>query len=660
MPRNHSASKPSVAQIRAQRDRILAAKLFALSNRMRSLLGYIVDAALEDRADKLKEFTLGIDVFERDESFDPSIDSIVRVEASRLRSKLREYYDSEGKLDPVRIEIPKGHYVPVFHLINQDSDLGESNAGEDFRRSKSIIDTAPRKLSLAGVALMFVAALYLVLDVYVLDQGAFSPAEMTNVRSVAVLPFLPLSSGEDDGYFADGLTEEILNSLAQLPELQVTARTSSFYFKGQDLLVPDIATRLRVAHVVEGSVRRDGERLRIVAQLIRATDGYHLWSQSYDRTRDDVFAVQEDIAENIAEILGVVLDDGAREIMRSAGIGTVEAFIAYQKGQEAWIAAHERATAADTLELANAHFDAALADAPALTMARLMKADLRGHIIFDVVAGSRDENYPAELQETLTALREEYSLAVRLSPVGNQRDIVDLERALFDETWRGLTFRIREATQPGNCPQMNWSSLVAHFGWADQFVEKWREAIKCNPLDTFARFQLAWSLIWAGDADAALQSIDEAENMGLSHPSLNDGRYWAELASGRIDDFQAAGSETMPSRLAYDRRILREALTGDLAIARQMANDYWSGSDADDLSSIVIAAAIGDRDKANEAAARVDAFSGSAVVISHAVFSCFCGAPFDLDAAPNYKAQIDEAGLPWPPPKRIDYPAKTW
>ncbi len=80
-----------------------------------------------------------------------------------------------------------------------------------------------------------------------------------------MLPFVPLSSGEDDGYFADGLTEEILNSLAQLPELRVTARTSSFYFKGQNLLVPEIASRLRVAHVVEGTVRRDGDRLRIAA-----------------------------------------------------------------------------------------------------------------------------------------------------------------------------------------------------------------------------------------------------------------------------------------------------------------------------------------------------------------------------------------------------------
>jgi hypothetical protein len=207
---------------------------------------------------------------------------------------------------------------------------------------------------------------------------------------------------------------------------------------------------------------------------------------------------------------------------------------------------------------------------------------------------------------------------------------------------------------------MNWTVLMADFGWADQIATKLRDAITCNPLDTSASYQLAWSLIWSGDSDAALRAIAEADNKMLSHPSLNDGRYWALLASGRVNDKSAPGPGTEASRLAYGRQILREALAGDPTVARHLANDYWSGSDTDDLSTIVIAAVIGDRERANEAAARIDAHPGSAVVISHAVFSCFCGAPFDLDAAPNYKARIDEAGFPWPPPKRIDYPAKTW
>ena len=144
-------------------------------------------------------------------------------------------------------------------------------------------------------------------------------AEPSN-KSVAVLPFVAMSSGPDDEYFADGLTEEILNSLAQLPELLVTARTSAFSFKGQDLPIDDIAAKLGVRHVVEGSVRRSGDRLRVTAQLIRADDGFHLWSENYDSTSDDAIAVQENIAERIATALNVVLDDEKRDAMRRAGI----------------------------------------------------------------------------------------------------------------------------------------------------------------------------------------------------------------------------------------------------------------------------------------------------------------------------------------------------
>jgi TolB-like protein len=183
-------------------------------------------------------------------------------------------------------------------------------------------------------------------------------------RSIAVLPFTAMSSGEDDEYFADGLTEEILNSLAGLPELLVTARTSSFHFKGKELPIPEIARTLGVDHVVEGSVRRAGERVRITAQLIRAQDGFHLWSDTYDRTLEDVFAVQEDIAANIAETLDVVLDEEKRRMMRDAGIGNVEAFIAFQKGMAGYDLAHTVSDPATLLAVANEWLDKSLAIVP--------------------------------------------------------------------------------------------------------------------------------------------------------------------------------------------------------------------------------------------------------------------------------------------------------
>jgi adenylate cyclase len=232
-------------------------------------------------------------------------------------------------------------------------------------RTQSTTQVTGRKLDRAITGVLVIALAYFAYDKFVLsedreaalvdaamqtatEQAASADVSTQSSKSVAVLPFAALSSGEDDGYFADGLTEEILNSLAALPELLVTARTSSFHFKDLNLPIPEIAATLGVDNVVEGSVRRSGNQLRITAQLIRAADGFHLWSQTYDRTVDDVFAVQEDIATSIAETLNVLLNDTRRESMRTAGIGNVEAFIAYQKGQELADQAHQGSTLSQT------------------------------------------------------------------------------------------------------------------------------------------------------------------------------------------------------------------------------------------------------------------------------------------------------------------------
>ncbi len=258
-------------------------------------------------------------------------------------------------------------------------------------------------------------------------------------------------------------------------------------------------------------------------------------------------------------------------------------------------------------------------------------------------------------------MREEYDLAWRLSPPGNQRDILDLERTLFSEDWSRLPDRIQKAIRPGGCVQTNWTGeFIAPFGWAEQLAEKLREMLACNPMDIVASINLPWSLILAGDPEGALQAVEEAENKGISHPWLEDGRYLALLAAGRVNDPAVRGPGPEGSWMRFDRQILREALAGDPAVARQMAKEYWSRPDADDRSSLWLAAVVGDRERANELAARIDAYPGSAVAFSAPVMYCYCGAPFDLEATSNYMARIEEAGFPWPPPKRIDYPTKTW
>jgi len=151
-------------------------------------------------------------------------------------------------------------------------------------------------------------------------------------KSVAVLPFVAMSSGEDDGYFADGLTEELLNSLVQLSDLKVPGRTSSFYYKGRNEDLRDIGEALGVAHVLEGSVRRAGDQLRITAQLVNASDGFHLWSATFDRTLDDIFAIQDEIADEVTRVLRIELLGEEAEAIKDHGTDNPQAQQLYMIG----------------------------------------------------------------------------------------------------------------------------------------------------------------------------------------------------------------------------------------------------------------------------------------------------------------------------------------
>jgi TolB-like protein len=164
------------------------------------------------------------------------------------------------------------------------------------------------------------------------SQAAVPTPGAPQDKSIAVLPFADFSPGGDQAWFADGLAEEILNALARTPDLQVSARTSSFRYKGSALAVPQIAAELGVAHVLEGSVRSTPQRVRVTAQLIRAADGFHLWSQNYDRDLADMIEIQEDLARQIATAMHTSMDPEALADMAAVGTRSVEAYQAYIRG----------------------------------------------------------------------------------------------------------------------------------------------------------------------------------------------------------------------------------------------------------------------------------------------------------------------------------------
>ncbi|MGB5628649.1 MAG: hypothetical protein WBM57_04730, partial [Woeseiaceae bacterium] len=305
---------------------------------------------------------------------------------------------------------------------------------KEVDRSQSITQQTGQKLNRTIIVVLLAAVGFLLVDKFVLQDG--TPATTSAAKSVAVLPFVAMSRGPDDEFFADGLTEEILNSLTRVPELLVTARTSAFHFKGQDIPIPEIADALGVAHVVEGSVRRDGDRLRVTAQLIRADDGFHLWSENYDRETEDTFGVQTDIAEKIATALDVVLDEEQMEQMKAAGMRNPEAYILLQKGRKEFVDAHSEDSGSINLLKANELFDAVIDLEPGASAAYFMRADRFAHFLIEAAGDptiSVDEQAAA-----FAAFNENYDAAIRISNDEAVANAAAFDQALITGRWRLL------------------------------------------------------------------------------------------------------------------------------------------------------------------------------------------------------------------------------
>jgi adenylate cyclase len=277
-------TEPPAEAIHEALRRLLASRIFSRSQRLSRFLRFVVERALSSGAQDLKETLIAIHVFDRSSDFDPGTDPIVRVEARRLRAKLGQYYQTEGREAEVEIELPTGAYVPRFRWrrpIPAVASPNEPPTGEE--------------------------------------------------RSLVVLPLINLSSNPDDEYFSDGLTEQIIHELTRLEDLRVVAWQSAFRLKGQSEDVRAVGEQLGVTTVLRGSVRRCGERVRVAVQLIRIADGRYLWSETYDRALRDVLTLQDEIAAAIATALRLRLSGQAMPARR--GLHDERAFELYLRGR---------------------------------------------------------------------------------------------------------------------------------------------------------------------------------------------------------------------------------------------------------------------------------------------------------------------------------------
>jgi TolB-like protein len=489
-----------------------------------------------------------------------------------------------------------------------------------------------------------------------------TPTPLPSGKSVAVLPFAVLSTGPDDDYFADGLTDEISNALSQLPELMVTARTSAFYFKGQNLPVGEIAHRLGVTHIVEGSVRRAGDQLRVTAQLVRADDGFHLWSETYDRRTEDTFAVQMDIAEQVASALNILLDADLRERMRRIGTRNIEAFITFQKGIEFYERAHQEPNQISLLRQANVHFENAVELAPDLAEAYEYHTDLYSQILISHAAGEAEgEITAADIAGAPERLAQDYERVVRFARTARQRKSAEFGRALVLGEWRGLSVLSEQAAAPPGCEAAAWLHLMGPVLGQTEFVlEVFQRVAVCDPLRVHPLAHIVGSEFWLGQAQRALDDAQQGLSR-LAHPFLSRHLALALAFLGRREEAERAASSRIraENELQLARSMLA-AIRGDAEASRELESRYLSSSGPNDRETLVLAAARGERNEANRLAGAIDARPFGHMVLLQAIYACFCGAPFDLESVPVFAGLLAESGLRWPPERPFELPLKNW
>lgn len=322
-------------------------------------------------------------------------------------------------------------------------------------------------------------------------------------KSIAVLPLLDLSQHKDQEYFSDGLTEELIGLLTRVPELRVPARTSCFYFKGRQTTVPEIARALRVAHVLEGSVRKAGNTVRIMVQLIRADTGYHLWSQTYDRTLDDIFKVQDEIAASVVRSLSATLLSAIPPGRTAAP--NPEAYQLYLRGHFHW-----NRRSPEAFGKAVRFFEQAIALDPNYALAFTGLADCYSLLPIYDRASKATETMPQAKTAILRALAIDDGLAQAHASLG-------LILGIFDFDWTGAERQYQRAIElspHSPVPHQWYGELLVNVGRLDEGLAQGRQAVELDPLSQVASLALAIQLNSARRYDEAIEQLQKTLALG--------------------------------------------------------------------------------------------------------------------------------------------------
>jgi len=399
--------------------------------------------------------------------------------------------------------------VLIFSWVYEVTPKGLKKTKE-VPASKSITHLTGKRLNYIITGLLVLVVVYFVIDKYFIGRGTVETKQATVVtetpktqKTIAVLPFEDLSPAKDQEYFVDGLSEEILNSLTKISDIRVIARTSSFSFKGTNKTAQEIASVLGADHILEGSVRKAGNALRITAQLIKAADGTHLWSETYDRELKDIFAVQENIAIAVANELKATLGIG-KSLNQLGGTNNLEAYELYLVAKGLCGSVGE-GDMYETSKRALESIDAAIALDPKFAPAWAVKATLHVWIMAFGPAGHSGLERDEAIRAAQKAIELEPNLAEGYVPVGYIKMSIGDWIAAEAAFQKALELETEYSTSRG----MIYISLhyisVGNFKKAHELLEKHRQN---DPLDMTSRGNYMITFVLLGNPQKAEEEFN--------------------------------------------------------------------------------------------------------------------------------------------------------
>jgi TolB-like protein len=560
------------AEVRAYVDQLLASPAFSGSPRRARLLRYLVERELAGEGDRVNEYAIGVDVFDKPDSFDTRTESTVRAEFSRLRQKLRDYYAAGGQADRIWVEFPQRSYVPVFTF-------------RDVAARPRPVARTRRPWLWVGLAVVVVAAA-------AIAAARFLRTPEHPINSIVVLPFENLSPDHHDDYLADGITEELTNDLAQSKNLRVVARTSASLFKGKAVDIREVGRELNVDTAIEGSIEPQGDRIRITAQMNRTSDGYHVWSHSYDASASDILAVQREISRSIAAAVagsgGKTTDPSAADSTRNPAAHDLFLRANYQRSHNT----------PESYKQALALFTEATRKDPSYVDAWIGVARAEIDLVHLTVEPP-DTAFPAA--------RAALEKALQLDPsCGEARGLLAVLIASYDWDWPRAEQEFRRAIADGaqSPTRALFGALLAMRGRFPEALAEVHVAEDLDPLGTGPRFD-EYMVYFLQHNYAAARAVLQAML------KQNPGQFDAHFLLGELDaiEHNCAGArkelvwsaQKFPSPITKIGLAEVSACEGD----RRQARAYLAEAQKPDKSgytspyeSAVVYAAIGDRETA--------------------------------------------------------------